>query len=421
MTPTLKAVSLATFLIALSSPPALSFDFFGFPQQPAPRPAPERTHIPRPPAQLDITGSVSVSGAEVADTVRIVAGLPPSAGSPFEPLTRDESWKQHARFFDRAFGELDRTQLSKVRTWRKEHLRANRPAMFYMFSGPDFLYADAFFPEATTYVMAGLEPPGQIPDLQKMPRGSLGPSLGSVASSMHTVLSLSFFITHNMRSQLASGRLNGTIPILYVFLARSGKTVKEVSLVNLDADGNERAEEPGAKSGAHGVKILFAGADGKDRTLYYFSTNLANDGVPTSGFLKFLEKLGPADSLVKSASYLMHNGNFSKIRDFLVANSATILEDDSGIPLAHFDAKKWQLQPFGHYLPPLGIFPGTYQPKLQELFKKASPIEFGYGYRWRRNESNLLLAVRSDAAVTGSAGPSTGPSAGPPAGPSRTP
>ena len=407
MTRILKTASIATCLCLLSSLPAMSFDFFGF--GPAPRQSPARTHIPRPPAQVEITGSINVSGAEVADTARFIAGMQPTAGSPIAPLATDESWKQHARFFDRAFGELDRTQLSKVRAWEKSHLTAHRPAMFYMFSGPDFLYADAFFPEATTYVLAGLEPVGQIPDLQKIPRASLGPSLHTVSSSMHTVLSLSFFITHNMRSQLSSGRLNGTIPILYVFLARSGKTVKEVSLVNLDADGNERPEEPGAKSAAHGVKILFAGQDGKDKTLYYFSTNLANDGVPTSGFLKFLEKLGPADSLVKSASYLMHSGNFSKIRDFLVANSATILEDDSGIPLAHFDAKKWQLQPFGHYLAPLGIFPGTYQPKLQDLFKKATPIDFGYGYRWRRNESNLLLAVRSDAAVTGSTGASSNP------------
>jgi len=276
--------------------------------------------------------------------------------------------------------------------------------MFYMFSGPDFLYADAFFPEATTYVLAGLEPVGQIPDLPKIPRGSLGASLHTVSSSLHTMLSFSFFKTHNMRTELSSGRLNGTIPILYVFLARSGKTVKEVSLVNLDADGNERPDESGVKSAAHGVKILFTGADGKDRTLYYFSTNLANDGVPTSGFLKFLEKLGPADSLVKSASYLMHHGNFSKIRDFLIANSATILEDDSGIPLAYFDQRKWQLQPFGHYMTPLGIFPNTYQPRLAELYRRSTPIDFGYGYRWRRNESNLLLAVRADA-VTGAAEP----------------
>jgi hypothetical protein len=421
MTRILKTASLAACLFWLSSPPAMSFDFFGFQEQRAPRTAPARTHIPRPPAQVEITGSISASGVEVADTARIIAGLPPSAGSPLEPLTRDEGWKQHARFFDRAFGELDRTQLSKVKAWREEHLRVARPSMFYMFSGPDFLYANAFFPEATTYVLAGLERPGQIPDLAKMPRGTVGPALNSVASSMHTVLSVSFFITKNMSSQLSSGRLNGTIPVLYVFLARSGQTVKEVTLINLDADGTEHPEEPNAKSAAHGVKILFTGPDGKDRTLYYFSTNLANDGVPTSGFLKFLEKLGPADSLIKSASYLLHGGNFSKIRDFLIANSATILEDDSGVPLAYFDPKKWQLQPFGHYLPPLGIFPGTYQPKLQELFKKASPIEFGYGYRWRHNESNLLLAVRNDAAVTGSVGPSTGPSPGPAAATSGTP
>ncbi len=406
MTRILKAAVVTASLLALSSLPAASWDFFGFgPPQTRPAQPPPRTVTPRPPAQVEITGAITASG-DVDDTVRFIAGLPPSASSPLAPLTNDESWRAHARFFDRAFGELDRSQLSKARAWAKTNLRLKRPAMFYMFSGPDFLYADAFFPDATTYVLAALEPVGQIPDLQRIPRGSLGPSLGTVSSAMHTVLSFSFFITHNMRSQLSAGRLNGTIPILYVFLARSGKTVKEVSLINLDADGNEHAETPGAKSAAHGVKILFAGADGKEKTLYYFSTNLANDGVPTSGFLKFCEKLGPADSMVKSASYLMHNSYFSKIRDFLIDNSATILEDDSGIPLAYFDPKKWQLQPYGHYMTPLGIFPNTYQPKLSELFHRAAtPIDFGYGYRWRRNESNLLLAVRSDAAVTGSAEP----------------
>lgn len=37
--------------------------------------------------------------------------------------------------------------------------------MRYMFSGPDFLYATSFFPNASTYVLAGLEPVGEIPDL----------------------------------------------------------------------------------------------------------------------------------------------------------------------------------------------------------------------------------------------------------------
>jgi hypothetical protein len=211
-----------------------------------------------------------------------------------------------------------------------------------------------------------------------------------------------------MREELSAGRLAGTTPILLVFLARAGKTVHEIELVALDAAGGEHAESERIKSGAHGVKIVFSGGDGRLQTLYYFSTNLADDGFPRSGFMQFCDKLAPADSLIKSASYLMHGHGFTRVRDFLVTHSATVLEDDSGIPLAYFDQKKWGLKPFGHYVEPLGIFPNTYQPKLAELFRKSAvPINFGIGYRWRPNESNLLLAVREDA--TGMAGASVAP------------
>src|SRR5437660_1169077 len=112
MSRTLQAACAAIGLVLLSSLPAISFEFFGFTPASRQPPASARTHIPRPPAQLDITGSINVSGAEVADTARIIAGMAPAAGSPLASLTGDESWKQHARFFDRAFGELDRTQLA---------------------------------------------------------------------------------------------------------------------------------------------------------------------------------------------------------------------------------------------------------------------------------------------------------------------
>jgi hypothetical protein len=82
-----------------------------------------------------------------------------------------------------------------------------------------------------------------------------------------------------------------------------------------------------------GVRIMFAGSDGQEKTLYYFSTDLSNSGVKASGFLKFCETLAPANSLIKSASYLLHSGNFTTVRNFLLNNSATIIQDDSGIPL----------------------------------------------------------------------------------------
>jgi hypothetical protein len=267
--------------------------------------------------------------------------------------------------------------------------------MFYMFSGPDFLYANAFYGKATTYVLSALEPVGAPPDLMKLPRGGVGPTLYDVERSMGSILSFSFFITKQMKTDLRAGQVSGTLPILYVFLARSGKTIRDVSPVTLDDKGAVHlANENAGPNPTRGVRILFAGSDGVEKTLYYFSTDLSNGGVRNSGFLKFCETLAPGNSLIKSASYLLHAGNFATVRNFLLNNSATIIQDDSGIPLASYDPKKWRFFPFGRYAGPIAEFPGKYQEQYAELFRRSQPIDFGIGYRWRSFESNLLLAVR---------------------------
>ena len=104
---------------------------------------------------------------------------------------------------------------------------------------------------------------------------------------------------------------------------------------------------------------MFAGSDGVEKTLYYFSTDLSNGGVKVSGFLKFCATLAPGNSLIKSASYLLHSGNFTTVRDYILANSATIIQDDSGVPLTYYNPKKWRFFPFGRYAGPIGEFPGT--------------------------------------------------------------
>ena len=142
---------------------------------------------------------------------------------------------------------------------------------------------------------------------------------------------------------------------------------------------------------------MFSDGNGPKQTLYYFSTNLSDGAVERSGLMAFVDKLPPADAFIKSASYLLHSGSFSKVRGMILNHSATVLEDDSGIPLAYFDAKKWKLQPFGRYVGPLSIFGHAYQPGMAQLYQRATPLSFGIGYRFRTNESNLLLAQRSAA------------------------
>jgi APA family basic amino acid/polyamine antiporter len=352
-----------------------------------------------------LLGTASAGDAQTAtldDSARFLAGLSPAANSPLAALANTWRWQQHARFLDSAFGQQEKQTLSKIEVFSRTYLTEKHPTMLYMFSGPDFLYANSFFPSASTYVLSGLEEVGAVPPLTGLRNISLDDALRRSETALGSLLNFSFFITRDMKMELYGGSVYGTLPILYVFLARTGKTIHEVDYVTLDAEGSLAAANEGAKdanrrlaqSRAKGVKIVFSEGDGPPRTLYYFSTNLSDEGVASSGFLVFCKKLGVADALIKSASYLMHKGGFDRVRNFLLDDSATIVQDDSGIPLAFFDSKKWRLQPFGHYLYPIGEFPGVYQPRMTELFRQgnAIPIDFGIGYRWRRNESNLLLA-----------------------------
>jgi hypothetical protein len=350
-------------------------------------------------ASLLLVACIPARAADVTadDTARFLAGLQPAADSPLMPLTGDPAWQHHARFFDAAFAQLQQRQLSKIRAWADTNLAAPRPTMFYMFSGPDFLYADAFYSQATTYVLAALEPPGAVPDLSRLPRGSIEPGLANVEHSLSSILSFSFFITKHMKVDLHASQINGALPILYVFMARSGKTLRSVEAVGLDGKGTLLTGADAGRAVTRGARIIFSGKDGVEKTLYYFSTDLSNSGVKTSGFLKFCDTLAPGNSLIKSASYLLHAGNFSVVRNWLLANSATIIQDDSGIPLAYYNARKWRFFPFGRYAGPIDKFPGRYQQQYAEMFTRAQPIDFGIGYRWHAHESNLLLSVKTDS------------------------
>jgi hypothetical protein len=344
-------------------------------------------------------GAIAGDAVNPNDIARYFAGMPVSDDSPIAKYTRDAVWQQHAHVFDSTWNELEQRQLSKVRAWSEANLKDRQPTLFYMFSGPDFLYANAFFPDATTYIMAGLEPTGPIPEINDRTRNGLA----NLRASLRTILNLSFFITKDMSGQLSAGQVVGTIPVLYVFLERAGKTIHEVSLVSVDKDGNIQPREEGrAVQTAPGVKIVFSSGDGARQTLYYFRTDLSDQGLNKSGFLKFAEKFAPGEGFVKSASYLMHGGEFSKVREFILDHSRNIVEDDSGIPLRAFNPEEWQIYPFGNYVGPIVVFPKMGQPKLHELFQKSHPpkLDFTVGYEHHGVGSNLLLAVKKSMKST---------------------
>jgi hypothetical protein len=344
----------------------------------------------QPQARAQITASPD-------DTARFLAGLSLPASSPLAELAKARYWQGHARAFNAAWARLEKQQLSNIRRWVQANIGGPRRTMFYMFSGPDYLYANAFYPNADTYVLSGLEPVGQPSDFDRLGRYGVPGALAQLRASLGTVLNYSFFITKDMRIKLGSARLKGALPLLYVFLARSGKTIHTVDLVKLSKQGRViPRDEPAKRSSSPGVKITFSAGPARKQTLYYFRTDLSNGGVKRTRFLEFTARLGPGSSLIKSASYLLHSGAFSATREFILNHSAVLVQDDSGVPLRYFKRDQWKFQPFGRYLGPIPVFPGRYQHDLRRLFTRARAprATFGIGYMWRLHQTNILLAKK---------------------------
>lgn len=328
-------------------------------------------------------------------TAKFLAGLP-VRGTALESQSNDAAWVTHATELDRAWLRLEQQQLSKIRAWAPERLGPayeESGPMFYMFSGPDFLYAHAFFPKAGTYILCGTEPVGPVPDIDQIPRPVRPSALANLRKSLDSVLSWSFFITKNMKVDLKQTQLNGTLPILYVFLARAGCTIDSVAPVALDHTGSF---VPEGKGTTPGVKIVFFGPSGREQTLYYFMSDLADWAVKANpGFMKFCEQQGRGASLLKAASYLMHSNNFSQVRDFLLTQSKVILQDDSGIPYRFFSKDRWDTEHHGRYVGPINRFKEHPQPDLAKENAEASPppLDFSFGYQWQPSRSSLIIAT----------------------------
>jgi len=185
-------------------------------------------------------------------------------------------------------------------------------------------------------------------------------------------------------------------------MARTNNRLLEVDYIGLDKDANVK---PLAEGLVPGVKIAYVPEGEKEpRTLYYFSTDLSNDGIEKHPEMaEFIAKLDNPVTYLKAASYLMYNDSFSEIKDVALSNSSYLLQDDSGMPLSSFDNEDWNLEFYGNYTTPISLFSNRYQPDLRQAYSsnqdEIKPLEFGIGYQFQVNTSNLMLAKAKDNSI----------------------
>ena len=278
-------------------------------------------------------GAIASEGGIIADvnaTANLLAG---NETSGERAIARSKTWKSHRAAMKRAWSSYEKATLDPMSEWSRQHIAPHLPrggVVRYAFSGPDVLHVLRMFPDADSYILCGLEPVGSLPRSDILRGLGAGTALAEIRKILEESIRFSFFKTKDMRVELASASYGGTLPIMCLFLARSGFEITGIEFLELAGNGRVSPQRSG-RAPASAVRIDAKSRRGGRKSIYYFRTNIADGSISKSGFLAFMESLAPGGSYVKSASYLMHNSYFSQIRNHLLASSTVLVQVGQGV------------------------------------------------------------------------------------------
>ena len=326
---------------------------------------------------------------------RILAGLPLEEGDTLYNVTQTEDWSKHAAELNRMWANSMET-LNKVEAIRENDfadITARAENVFYSFSGPDFPFMATFFPKANTYYMMGLERAGSPITAKEFGKKSYE----KYQKALLDLLRRSYFITSYMSSDLHNSEIDGTVPIFMVLMARMGYEIISIDFQKLDNEGNW----VDCENKSPFVRIrFFRPEENEEKTLYYLCTNLLDTEFDPK-VQAMIDKINPDStvSFVKSCSYCLHYGTFSKIREDIFKHSFAIVQDDTGITYRTLTDRGWTTILYGTYTHPIDLFSSSvYQKALNDAYttrKDIRPLGFRFGYNYKG--SSLIVALRPEA------------------------
>lgn len=343
------------------------------------------------------------------DIARYIAGMQQEPGSTLPAgLEKDTVWIRYSKTFNWEWQQAVKVRLKPMADWAVTELANQRKMnldVFYPFSGPDILHANTFFPMAKHYHLYGLERAGALPDLAKMKPHDIDIYLADVYGSLNDILTKSYFITKNMLNDLQKNNVNGTLPLVCVFLVRNNYEIVNVKYFHLNDNGTDSqlAKDSTPTHTNDFVKVYFKHPkDSNIQVVSYMKCNMVDPEIKkNAGLMAYLNNMPVSTTYIKSASYLLHNPTFSIMRDAVLKKSASIIQDDTGVPYRDFDKKTWTISLYGNYVMPVSSFPkGFFQTDLQKAYqigdslKQVKKLPFSLGYHWGSNYQNLIKAER---------------------------
>jgi hypothetical protein len=299
------------------------------------------------------------------------------------------------------WGKYEETIGRPMTTWAASAVpQAPGETVFYPFSGPDLPTAVQLYPKATRYVLVAIQNAGPMPDLKGMPEKAFNKAMGVFKRGWVDFARRGFFRTEDLKADTAKGGpLTGVTPVLLAFASRLGLTVTEVLPLRVRGDGADVETHPGDRAAFDtwkSIRIQARRADGTAVTVDYVQTDLSDAGLEKNGNVRgWLAGVAKGRIMTKAASHLMQKSFFSKIRDIVVQNGRSIVQDETGLEYKDL-VKAYQVTLYGRFEKVHHLFPGEPQTALAAAYREGKdikPLPFKFGYEKDRG-SCVVVGVR---------------------------
>ena len=298
--------------------------------------------------------------------------------------------------------KIDQDRFKPMKKWNREQMgksKQSSKSLFYPFSGGDFLHANTYFPDVDTYILMAKEKVGSVPILNVSNSGKFKQHLTDITKSLRDLFGKSYFITKHMNTDTRKTTVNGMLPILLFSLGLREYQIIDIYDVKIDSSGSLKTSDFNNDLKSNAIKIDFFEKNSTTiKSLYYFSCDLSNDGLENDKNLaKYIESLPKGYVFLKSASYLLHYGTFSTIRNLIINNLKYLIQDDTGIPFKKFNPSNFDVKLFGKYTKPVKDFSNGIQLDMSRAYKSdlyKGGLPFSLGYHWFTDNQNQQIIIK---------------------------
>jgi hypothetical protein len=400
---------------ALPTPPASVIPAASVAPPPSAEPAASAvasaTVAPPPPA-------VAREGQEFVGEARLLYRITACAGDAPLPAEIQKIVDEHCRELLPKIQDYKTSWVDVARPFLANVVPADAKKVVYPFAGGDNTTMLVTYPNAEEYTTMSLELTGDVRKVNSVTAKSLGESLKRLRRRLDELLGKDKFSQSETLQKMMQGDVPQELSFLMVGLAIHDMEPVSLRYFRIENDGGlhyftaediAKEKTPARRRSQtwgdgdfseafSNVEIAFKprGKEGPIQVHRHIAHNLDNVHMKNSALLKHLDAKGDVAMMIKAASYLLWNLNFTRTRDYVLKHATFIISDSTAPLPKDASAAGFMQTVWGRYAG--ARIPVLRQPEKEMKAFWASqpeqPIPFRFGYLDVGSSPHLMITKR---------------------------